>query len=467
MKRSYLFIFCLIQYFANAQSTAYKGTINVGSNQLEVIFKFNNAQSFNPATLDVLAQGAFGIKCDESYRRNDSLFISISMINGSFRGAILNDSTIQGTWKQMLDFPLTLIRTKDLTQFERPQHPKPTEEYQSRNVNYYNKDNSVYFGATITSPKAVGKHPAIILINGSGQQNRDSEIFGHKPFAVLADFFSRNGFVVLRADDRGIGETKGDIQDATTADFANDVKTHVAYLKKQDDVDKSKIILIGHSEGGMIAPIVAVDMKEIYALILLAAPGIPIVDLLMEQQGAVLLSQKIPKNDVDPFLYYFKQMTLASSTAGDPPSAKNQMKQILDDYLESTSSATAALITGVTDENSKQAYINEMHAAFSSRWFDFFIRYIPDENLSKLSCPVLAINGSNDIQVIAESNLAGIESSLKKSKSKFKIIEVDGLNHLFQKCNACDVAEYGELNETFSPEVMQMMLGWLKAIENK
>lgn len=470
MKNLIYFTLCVL-FFNNisAQEERFKGTLNVGSNALEIFFNIKTENRITTATMDVPAQGAIGLGCDKVIKTEDSLYIIIEMIRGKFAGKYLNDSTISGVWNQGLDFALELKKVNpEIIKLSRPQHPKPTDAYISKDVIYSNADKTVEFGATITMPHGKGPFPSIVLINGSGQQNRDSEVFGHKPFAVLADFFTRNGFLVLRADDRGIGETKGDLTFATSADFAEDVKAHVDYLKRQKETDKKKIILIGHSEGGMIAPMVAASRNDIFASILLAAPGIPIIDLLTEQQGAVLRSSGISQKDVESFLPFFKRMAMAVNTSGDIPSAQKIIEETLQSYLDYAKPAVVASIIGITDEKSKKGYVDEMLNTFTKKWFDYFISYNPEENLSKMKGHVLAINGSKDIQVIADSNLKGIENALIKGGNKnYKILKMEGYNHLFQKCKKCNVAEYAELTETFSEEVMKEMLNWVRNLEEK
>jgi len=451
---------------SNAQKTTYKGDLKAGGGSLEIFFHLTDEQGKLTATMDVPQQSAFGLKCDEIRKYDDSLFIAIKMIRGTYKGRYVNDSLIKGTWNQGLDFPLDLVRT--LQENKRPQHPNNTEDYISRNVTYKNADATVSFGATVTIPKGEGPYPAIVLINGSGQQNRDAEIFGHKPFAVLADFFTRNGFIVLRADDRGVGQTEGDLDFATSADFAEDVKAHLDYLKRLPQTDKKRRYLIGHSEGGMIAPMVATSRKDVAATILLAAPGIPIIELLKQQQKAVLESTGISKKDAEDYITVFESLTKAVSLAGDFETARNSADLIIDIYQQATPPAVVAAITGITNDASKENFIDEIARTFMSPWFSYFLRFNPEDYLKKMKIPVLAINGSEDIQVLADPNLNGIREALSKARNKnFRIEKAEGHNHLFQKCVKCTVAEYAELEETFSPQVMQMMLEWLNSLNKK
>lgn len=439
------------------------GALKVGNNSLDIIFHIQTETDDRlSATMDVPQQSAMGLKCDEAIRREDSLILKINMIRGTYRGRFENDSTITGIWNQGMDFPLILKRVDKA--LNRPQHPKPTDDYISREVIYKNADATVTFGATITIPKGEGPYPAIVLINGSGQQNRDSEVFGHKPFAVLADFFTRNGYMMLRADDRGVGKTEGDLKFATSADFAEDVKAHLDYLKRLPQTDKKRLYLIGHSEGGMLASMVAASRKDVAGIILLAAPGIPIFELLVQQQAEVLKSAGISQQDIDTYKIVFEALTKAVSLAGDIETARQTADQLISTYRNATNPAVVSAITGITDDESQDNFVNDIARTFMSPWFSYFLRYNPENDLKKIKIPVLAITGSKDIQVLADPNLEGIRNALTKAKNKnFRIEKVDGYNHLFQQCKICSLGEYAMLEETFSPKVMKMMLDWLNA----
>ncbi|MFN4123738.1 MAG: alpha/beta hydrolase family protein [Flavobacteriales bacterium] len=466
MFRFRLFLLCFgLPVCLLAQSTTYKGTLIVGSNSLDIIFHIQEEPKGRiSASMDVPQQSAMGLKCDEATRTTDSLILKINMIRGAYRGKFETDSTIKGVWNQGMDFPLNLSKVDQA--LNRPQHPKPTDDYISREVIYKNADASVTFGATITIPKGEGSYPAIVLINGSGQQNRDSEVFGHKLFAVLADFFTRNGYIVLRADDRGVGKTEGDLKFATSADFAEDVKVHLDYLKRLPQTDKKRLYLIGHSEGGMIASMVAASRKDVAGAILLASPGIPIFELLVQQQAEVLKSAGIAEKDIDTYKIVFEALTKAVSLAGDFETARQTADQLISTYRSTANPAVVSAITGITDDESQDNFVNDIAQTFMSPWFAYFLRYNPENDLKKIKIPVLAITGSRDIQVLADPNLEGIRNALTKAKNKnFRIEKMEGYNHLFQKCKICSVGEYALLEETFSPKVMQMMLDWLNSLQ--
>ncbi|MEP6713643.1 MAG: alpha/beta fold hydrolase, partial [Ferruginibacter sp.] len=354
---------------------------------------------------------------------------------------------------------------------KRPQTPKPPYPYHSEDVEYTNADKSITYGATVTYPETVADpririkaphYPAIILITGSGPQDRDETIFGHKSFAVIADYLTKKGFLVLRVDDRGIGKTTGNFATSTTADFAKDVEAGIDYLKTRVEIDKDNIGLIGHSEGGMIAPMVATERKEIKFIVLLAGPGIPIIDLMTEQAEAVSASNGTLPATVKAAGELYRIAVLEINKTTDKELMK---KNIGIKMTEWSKTADTSLLRelGFSDTAMLTKNIALQVNALSFPWFKYFLAFNPQVYLQKLSCKVLALNGSKDVQVIAASNLAGIKSSLKKSKSpQYDVIELAELNHLFQTCIKCSPDEYGELEESFSPKALQVMGDWLQ-----
>ena len=300
------------------------------------------------------------------------------------------------------------------------------------------------------------------LISGSGQQDRDETIFGHKSFGIIADYLTKKGFLVLRIDDRGIGKTTGNFATSTTADFEKDVEAGLDFLEKQPQVNKQKIGLIGHSEGGMIAPVVASKRSEIKFIVLLAGPGIPTVDLMAEQTEAISKSYGAPPATVkasgDLYRIVAKEI---NKTADKELVQKNIMIKINEWAKTADTSIIRAL--GFADTAIINKNIASQIEAISSPWFKYFLAFNPQVYLQKLNCKVLALNGSKDVQVISKTNLAGIKSSLQKSKSpKFDVIEIPGLNHLFQTCIKCNPAEYGDLEESFSPKALEIIGNWLQ-----
>jgi len=346
---------------------------------------------------------------------------------------------------------------------KRPQTPVSPFAYRSEEVEYDNKSKTVHFGATITLPPGKGPFPAILLITGSGQQNRDEEIAGHKPFAVLADYLTKKGFIVLRVDDRGMGKTTGALDNATTADFAEDAAASLDYLETRPETDLKKLGLLGHSEGGMIAPMLATQRKEISFIVLLAGPGEKIIRLMEEQNAAVLASRGMKQEPIKAYLNLYRTIIPAIVNAPDIAGAEKNARAVFLPWKDSTNKGYALVTTGAYNDSTANRFIKAFVGSIYTPWFRYFIRFDPQPYLSRLHCRVLALNGGKDIQVIAKTNLPAIESALKKSKSNgFEVHELPGLNHLFQACSTCSVMEYAQLEETFSPAALTIIGDWLR-----
>ncbi|MEZ5018340.1 MAG: alpha/beta fold hydrolase [Flavipsychrobacter sp.] len=436
------------------------GSLNVGQ-ELQIVFHISNNEALK-ATLDVPKQGAKAIPCNEVIAKGNTIIINIELIKSRFSGT-LNNGIIKGNWIQNgMNIPVELSKQKpQKTVLKRPQTPEPPFSYNSTNLIYHNKDKSIQYGATITVPAIDKKHPAVILITGSGAQNRDEEIEGHKPFAVIANHLTNNGYAVLRIDDRGVGETTGNTN-ATSADFAEDIIAGIEYLKSRDDIDAKKIGLYGHSEGGLIAPMVANKTKDVNFIILAAGPGIPVIDLMSEQNYEILLKMGITDEMAKAYTPLYRDIMSILTTAENKKSAEIKINNTINSWKTRTDKQTVAITTGISDEATQKVFANQFLKLYDSKWLKYFISYDPTPALKKLRCKVLAINGDNDIQVISKSNLAGIESALKKSKVKsYEVKEFKGLNHLFQSCNTCNTQEYGKIETTFEPVVLDYITDWL------
>lgn len=435
--------------------------MNVGI-ELRIVFHIKQqADGSLKSTADSPDQSAYGLKCDTTILSGNELSIQMLDLGASFTGKMTDDSTIEGLFTQGSEFPLSLKKVEKVTERKRPQMPKPPFPYKSEDVVYNNIDNSLRYGATITIPEGKGPFPAAVLITGSGAQDRDETLFGHKPFAVIADHLARNGYIVLRVDDRGVGKSTGDFSQSNSEDFSKDVNNSVDYLLKRPEVDKKKIGMIGHSEGGMIAPMVATSRKDIDFIVLLAAPGVRIIDLMAEQNAAVLrssgISDEIAKEEKD----LFRLLVSTVQSAPDSATALQLSYMVMESWKAKQPDSTLAALQLSTPEKRKE-YVTEMAKQLQGPWFRYFMNFNPRPYLEQLRCKVLALNGDKDIQVISAQNLPGIETALKKSKAKnIEIKELAGLNHLFQYCQKCTVQEYGQLEETFSPVALQTISDWL------
>lgn len=432
---------------------------------MRVVFRFSKDSTGRlVASSESPDQGVKGMPCNIIAVSADSIRLELPSAKAVYSGRFAGDSVINGKLAQGgATIPLTVRKVAAVSVLKRPQTPLPPFAYRSEDVEYDNKSKSVHFGATITIPPGKGPFPAVLLITGSGQQNRDEEIAGHKPFAVLADYLTKTGFIVLRVDDRDIGKTIGPLDSATTADFAEDACAGLDYLESRPETDTKKLGLIGHSEGGMIAPMVAARRKEISFIVLLAGPGQKISKLMEGQTAAILASRGITKEAIAAFTSLYGTMVPAIVTAPDRAMAEKNAREVFLRWKDSTNKGYALVTTGVYNDSTAHQFVRLFVGQVYSPWFRYFIQFDPTPYLEQLHCRVLALNGGKDIQVIAGANLAAIESALKKSRSKaFEVHELAGLNHLFQACKKCTTAEYGELEETFSPAALALIGSWLK-----
>ncbi len=343
----------------------------------------------------------------------------------------------------------------------RPQTPKPPFPYAQREVLYKNPADGSTIGGTLTAPKKAGKHPAVLLITGSGPQDRDETIFGHKPFALIADRLTRDGFVVLRVDDRGVGKSTGNIKQATLPVFATDVAAGLAFLRGQPEVDGAKVGLLGHSEGGIIAPMVAADPKQKVAFVVsLAGPGVKGTVLSPMQIEALLKADgKIPPKEIKKLVALQRKAQALMLKKGD------QTKAI----LALLGKATAIAIKHVAPRHKKlatpvmkAAQTQTQLATMSSPWFLSFMKTDPIRHWRKVKCPVLLLIGEKDLQVPATANIKPVVRALKRARNKdVTAKKMAGLNHLFQKAKTGLIKEYAELDETFDPAALDLIARWM------
>ncbi|MBC8053316.1 MAG: alpha/beta fold hydrolase [Sphingobacteriaceae bacterium] len=396
-------------------------------------------------------QGANNIPVESVNWRNDSLFLDVKAVNGTYTAKLSADKKqFDGVWKQgPAALPLVVQRVETLEfSKKRPQDPQKPYPYREEEVQYENKTAAVSLGATLTLPQGKGPFPVVVLISGSGPQNRDSEIMGHKPFLVMADYLTRLGIAVLRVDDRGVGKSTGDAGTATSADNAGDVTASLNYLKSRADIDKKKIGLIGHSEGGMIAPVVASQSKDLAFVVLLAGVGLPGDQLHRRQMEDIMRMGQVSEGDIQ------KMLSLNEKLYAVIKAEKGTV--IIEDKLTEVVKATAP---------ADAAGMAQFVKALSQPWLRYFIGFNPAPYLEKVNCPVLALNGSKDIQVAAKENLAAIEKALKQGgNKKVTVKEIPGLNHLFQTSKTGSVLEYSSIDETFSPVALKIIGDWIAEI---
>lgn len=429
--------------------------------QLTVVFNIQSSDGKFSATLDSPDQGVKGIPCGEVMIVSDSISIDVPAIVGSYKGKInLEAKTISGIWSQSgSSFELDLSYSKEIVAPNRPQEPKPPFPYNSEEVKFFNEKDSITLAGTLTYPKEDGKFPAVVLISGSGAQNRDEEIFNHKPFLVISDFLTRNGYAVLRFDDRGVGESEGNYSLATTYDFAEDVRAAVKFLASRKEIDKNKIGLIGHSEGAMIASIVASTDGNIAFVILMAGPGLPGDSILYLQTELIYRAEGESEEKINEILSELREVYSILKSDLDESEIKEKLR---DKYQQQFAKMSDEERQRYGDLNT---YMEMEIRIATSSWFRTFLKFDPRPFLEKVKCPVLVINGEKDLQVPPKQNLPAIEQALKQGGNKnFLVKELPGLNHLFQTSKFGTIGEYGVIEETISPVALETMVNWMKEI---
>lgn len=442
----------LASYIMNGQeiSGQWNGLLKIQGTQLRVVFHIAKTETGYISTMDSPDQGAIGIPVTKTSFENAVLKLEIAAIRGSYEGILNSNNVVVGKLTQA-GKSVDINLSKEVTQKEvsaKPQEPVKPYPYYTEDVKFENKAAHVILAGTLSLPKKEGNFPAVILITGSGPQNRDVEGLGHKTFLVLSDYLTQKGIAVLRFDDRGVGESTGDFSSATTFDFAEDVQAGVEYLKTRKEINKSKIGLIGHSEGGVIAPIVAGNSRDIDFIVLLAGPGLKGDKLLLLQKELIEQQSGMPEDEIQKGQEIFRgayDILLASSVFDDT------FKNKITSYFKSKfpGSKNDAMAKYCAD------FINNI-------WFYNFIKIDPASILEKVKCPVLALNGGKDVQVPAEINLEVIKKTLLKSGNKKVTTKIlPDMNHLFQECKTGSPNEYEKIEQTFSPIALDAISSWI------
>ena len=440
----------------------WQGVLKVSGIELRIVFRITpDSSGVLAATMDSPDQGAKGIPTSKVIFQNDSLRIEVPGVGGFYLGKLAAEkSEISGEWQQMgRAMRLDLQRVEKEMELRRPQEPQPPFPYEVEKVQYENAKAGITLAGTLTKPKSGGPFPAVLLISGSGAQDRNEMIFGHKPFLVLADYLTRQGLAVLRVDDRGTGQSTGDFAKATTEDFAGDVEAGIDYLKTRPDIDPARIGLIGHSEGGLIAPMVAARRKDVAFIVLLAGPGLPGKQILLLQTEEILRVMGASEALVKEQLESSKHIFAILKAEPDDSVAAQKIRA----YATKRRAAMPPELKAEAEKfGDSAANIDSQIKKILSPWFRFFLSYDPRPALEQVQCPVLALIGEKDLQVPAEENLPAIRKALKAGGNPhFVVKEMPGLNHLFQTAETGAPSEYGKIEETFAPKALQEIAEWI------
>jgi len=444
----------------------WEGKLKVPGIELRIAFKISkNPDGTLAATLDSPDQGATDIPVEEVIFIDNTLRLEVKSAGGVFEGKVSEDFLIiEGEWKQSgQTLPLTLKRVDKAVEIIRPQEPKKPYPYIEEEIVYENKEAGIKLAGTLTLPSKEGPFPVVLLITGSGPQDRNEMIFGHRPFLVLADCLTRQGIAVLRVDDRGVGKSTGDFPQATSEDFASDVLAGIEYLKARKEINPKQIGLIGHSEGGIIAPMMAVISLDVAFIVLMAGTGLTGEEISYLQGALVAKAMEASEEDIAKNRRFNEKIFSVIKEEKDKKNAEERLRQMFMEYWEKMSEEEKNRI------GDPEEYLKAQLQNLLSPWFKFFLTYDPRPTLQKVKCPVLAINGEKDLQVPPKENLSVIEEALKAGGNKdYTIIEIPNLNHLFQTAQTGAPSEYAKIEETISPVALKIIGDWiLEQIKNK
>ncbi|MAC90604.1 alpha/beta fold hydrolase [Maricaulis sp.] len=432
----------------------WEGMLTRGETELAFTLNIETGEDGTQVALDSVTQAAYGIPVTDITRDGDAVGFRIPAANVTYRGELnAQGDRLTGQWIRP-GFPEAEVifqRTAEIvTGPNRPQEPVGPFPYGVEPVRFDNPEaEGVTLAGTLTLPAGDGPFPAAILISGSGPQDRDETVWTHRPFAVLADHLTRNGIAVLRYDDRGFAESTGDFASSTSMDFASDTEAALAWLRARPEIDASAIGLIGHSEGGLIAPVVAADNDAVAFLVLLAGPGTTGEQIILDQSLAAARAGGRSPEELDVLARLIPQITGTVSAAADEEAARSALNDLFTDE-------TLALLGAAPAQ--RELLISQNVRA----WQRNFLRHDPADFLPQVDQPVLAVNGSLDLQVLPAPNLAGLEAGLS-GNPEVTVMELEGLNHMFQTAQTGTIAEYAEIEETFAPHALDLISDWIAA----
>ncbi|WP_306350228.1 alpha/beta hydrolase family protein [Flavobacterium sp. '19STA2R22 D10 B1'] len=462
MKKILLFLFILqFSFIINAQdiSGKWNGALEVSGTQLPLIFNVTKTPQGYTTTMDSPMQKAEGIPVTATHFENSTLKLELVDFQIEYNGTLDANQDFIGTFTQAgRSLPLKLSKKElELITPKRPQEPIKPYPYYSEEVVFENAKANVKLAGTLTLPQKEGNFPVVILISGSGPQNRDEELLGHKPFLVISDYLTRNGIAVLRYDDRGVGQSTGDFKTCTSQDFATDTEAAIQYLLTRKEINKKKIGLIGHSEGGLIAQIVAANSKNVAFIVSLAGVGVNGADLLLTQNRLIGKASGMSDEDLEKAQSINSCAYQAIQKKQDNKALEIELKGCLKKVIDNLPASQK------TADFKEDEFIKEQIQELVTPWMKYFIQYRPDVYLKKIKCPVLALNGEKDLQVEPKANLAAIKKWVESNgNKKCAIKELPNLNHLFQECKTGAPSEYSTIEQTFSPIALNEISTWIQ-----
>ena len=417
-----------------------------------------NALSGNMYSFD---QGNMPIALEKVTYDGESFSFQITRLKASYAAEVNESGTeMQGLFVQGLPIPLILKRVDEFPQPNRPQEPQKPFPYEIIEVEYTNEISGGTIAGTLTLPPGRERAPVALLITGSGAQDRDETILGHRPFWVIADHLTRAGIGVLRVDDRGVGGSSKVSPADTTLDLVTDVEAGVKFLRDHPRVDKRAVWLIGHSEGGMIAPLVAVNDRRLAGIVCLAGPGVSGADILVEQNRLLRGAAGVDKKTLDWFMPLFKDtidLVLANPNDATDATFIENRQALVATYMKS---APVPIKLAAAQINTEIELVGKQ---LSSPWMRYFLSLDPVPAIQNTRCPVFAVFGEKDLQVPPKQSAGPFEIALQFGKCRdYKVKVYPELNHLLQHSKTGDISEYGTIEETISPEVLDNVTEFIR-----
>jgi pimeloyl-ACP methyl ester carboxylesterase len=431
-------------------SGTWLGSLTVGGAPLRIVFNISgNASAGYTGTVDVPEQGLVAGPLSQVQLAGRQVTIEIADLGATYVGELAsNDASIVGSFSQQgIVMRLKVEKQPGPLDYRRPQDPVAPYPYETQDVTFANTDAGITLAGTLTWPRGTGPFKTAVLIAGSGPNTRNEELLNHRPFLVLSDALTRAGIATLRYDKRGVGASTGDYEAATSLDFAADARAAVAFLRAQTRFAVSTVGLVGHSEGGLLAPMVADVDKTVEFLVLLAGPGVPGGEILISQDRAIDAANGVSATVLDANEALSRRLFAVFQMTSDPTELDRQLRAVL----------TSQGVTGA-DQN---AVVSEL----STPWMRFFITYDPAPVLARTTIPVLALNGGLDLQVLPDLNLPPIQAALAAANNQHATVQkIGGLNHLFQHAVTGSPSEYASISETMSPEVLTQVSTWIAGL---
>jgi pimeloyl-ACP methyl ester carboxylesterase len=437
----------------------WEGLLDAGAAQLRLVFHVDLGDGGElTGSMDSPDQGANGIPATSVSVDGRSLTFTVATLQATFEGVLSEEGAqIEGTFSQgPANIPLVIARTDAPTELERPQNPEPPFPYRSEPVRFDNERAGVTLAGTLTTPEGDGPFPGAVLVSGSGPQDRDETLMGHRPFLVLSDHLTRNGIAVLRYDDRGVAESSGDFSSATSKDFAGDALAATRFLAARPDV--GPVGIVGHSEGGLIGPMAASASDDVAFVVMLAGPGITGVEILELQAALINRAEGAPEEMVERNRQTQRRLFEVVLDEPDPEAAAPRLRATLEAAIADLPEEVRQRMGASADPENIEIQVQQVNSA----WFRFFLMYDPRPTLEQLGVPVLALNGEKDLQVPAEENLSEIRAALERGGNPDATVTMlPSLNHLFQEATTGSISEYGRISQTMSPVALEAISSWI------